>query len=120
LLLDIENSKIRGYGVSGLVMISQAVCLLLFSLGKRVRITIIVVVLLVAVSSRLSRLKASYSVVVGMNGFGGLHYFGEYDKLAKYELTKSFAAKGHTLMHICSVLASMVYGIALVQFVCTS
>jgi predicted membrane channel-forming protein YqfA (hemolysin III family) len=131
LLLEIDNDRISRYGISGLSLVSltAAVCLLFLSLEKRVRVAVIggtgslaflVVLLLVTASSGPSRLNASYSAMVVINGVGGWYYLQQSYKPAQSGLSGPSTAKGHTIMHICSVFASMLYGIALVQFVCPS
>jgi hypothetical protein len=58
--------------------------------------------------------------MVAMNCVGGWHYLRQGDENLRNGLAEPSPAKGHTYMHICSVFASTIYGIALVQHVCTS
>jgi hypothetical protein len=91
LLLEIDSDKIHGYGLYGLTLASLAASFSLFLLPreKKVRIAVIGglgslvflgVMLVVAASSRPSRLSAFYSAMVAINCVGGWQYLRRSDK----------------------------------------
>jgi hypothetical protein len=129
LLLEIDNKRIHRHGLYGLTLASlaAAIGLFVFPLGKRTRIAVIGglggfvflgVLLVVAAFSRPSRLTAFYPAMVTINCVGGWQYLRQSDKIILNGPPEYYLAKGHTLMHICSVVASVIYGIALVQVAC--
>lgn len=127
LLLETGVYSLYGHGVLGLTVASFATagCLLFLPLKKRIRIAIIggigsltflAVLMLVVASSRVSILGASYSFMVVINSVGGWHYIREIQSVQP-STTKPPPLKGHTLMHIYSVIGTMIHGLILVHFI---
>jgi predicted membrane channel-forming protein YqfA (hemolysin III family) len=69
------------------------------------------------VTSRLSRLTASYTIMVVINSMGGWFYCRERGISAGAGSSAGLFRSGHSLMHICSLFASAVYAFTLVSWI---
>lgn len=131
LLLEIDDYDVGSTGSCGLTLagLIAAASLLLLPLDKTSRIAFISgfgalaflgVMLLIACYSCFSLLSASYSMMVTINCIGGWHYIRESGRYVQGRVTESPLYEGHLSMHICSVCASVIYGLFLVYFVTES
>lgn len=121
LLLEPDAGDKHKYGASALVIAGFAttVCLFFLHLRNTIRIAIIggfgamafiVVLSLVTASGKVSSLASSYCAMVAINCVGGLCYVWKH--------AAKPSPRGHLLMHICSVIASIAHGLSLIRRAC--
>lgn len=67
--------------------------------------------------SRLSRLTASYTMMVMINSVGGWFYCRGRGISVGVGSSESLFGSGHFLMHLCSLVASAVYAFTLVSWI---
>ncbi|CAG8945134.1 unnamed protein product [Penicillium salamii] len=60
-----------------------------------------------AVYSSTSRLTASYIIFAVVNGIGGWFYSRESIQIPSLRSSKPYLVSGHSLMHLCSLIASI-------------
>jgi Haemolysin-III related len=80
--------------------------------------TLFSVLLYNIVNVRVSRLTASYVTMVVINSAGGWLYSRESNIYICSRSRGPFFISGHSLMHICSLVASSVHSVVLVSYVC--
>jgi predicted membrane channel-forming protein YqfA (hemolysin III family) len=68
-------------------------------------------------ASRLSRLTASYTIMVMINSIGGWFYYRGRGISVGAGSSESLFGSGHFLMHLCSLVASAVYAFTLVSWI---
>ena len=73
-----------------------------------------------AVFSDISRLTASYIFMALVNGIGGWFYSHGSIQVLSQRSPKPYTVSGHTLMHLCSLIASIFHASILVSSVCIS
>jgi predicted membrane channel-forming protein YqfA (hemolysin III family) len=71
-----------------------------------------------AVFSGISRLTASYIFMALANGIGGWFYSHGSIQVLSQRSPKPYTVSGHTLMHLCSLIASIFHASILVSSVC--
>ncbi|CAG8932419.1 unnamed protein product [Penicillium salamii] len=71
-----------------------------------------------AVFSKMSRLTASYIFLALVNGIGGWFYSRGSIQMLSQRSSKPYIVSGHSLMHICSLTASIFHASILASCVC--
>ena len=118
------NSIVLGVTLTGVVC---ATYLISWPRDKRERVLVIggfgalalcSVSLYNAVFSSISRLTASYVFMALVNGIGGWFYSRGSIQVPSQRSLKSYTVSGHSLMHLCSLIASIFHASILVSSVC--
>jgi predicted membrane channel-forming protein YqfA (hemolysin III family) len=71
-----------------------------------------------AVFSSISRLTASYIFLAVVNGIGGWFYSRGSIQILNQRSSKPYTVSGHSLMHLCSLIASIFHASILASSVC--
>ena len=129
LRLEINDHRICNNIISGVTLMGllSTVFLLFLPLVKTHRIIIIggfgttnflgVFSVLMKTSS-FSKVSVSYVIMVLVNCIGAWFFLGLSGAHTQDQTTKHFMTSGHSLMHLCSLFASLVHGLVLAHSVC--
>lgn len=71
-----------------------------------------------AVFASISRLMASYILLALINGIGGWFYSRGTIQILSERSSKPYTVSGHSLMHLCSLIASIFHASILASSVC--
>ncbi|CAG7965787.1 unnamed protein product [Penicillium salamii] len=71
-----------------------------------------------AVFSSMSRLTASYIFLAPINGIGGWFYSRGSIQILSQRSSNPYTVSGHSLMHLCSLIASIFHASILASSVC--
>ncbi|CAG8092501.1 unnamed protein product [Penicillium salamii] len=129
LLLENSGSGKRTSIILGITLarVICTICLITWSREKRERVLVIgafgalalcSVSLYNAVFSSMSRLTASYIFLALANGIGGWFYSRGSIQLLIQLSSKPYTVSGHSLMHLCSLFASIFHASILASSVC--
>jgi predicted membrane channel-forming protein YqfA (hemolysin III family) len=129
LCLEANNSEVHWHIILGITLAGavSATCLVVPRIGKLERTLVIAGFGSISLSSvlfynltysRVSRMTISYVSMVMINSIGGWFYCRGSKIHIQGRSLNPFVISGHSLMHVCSVLASTIHSSVLVYSVC--